>query len=79
MVIPSGTTNTFTIGGSPVAVDSGVTVNSHDAELMQATVTISAGTLQTGDLLIFNDQNNITGSFAGGVLTLRSATRWPTM
>jgi hypothetical protein len=35
-------------------------------------VAISAGTLQPGDLLIFNNQNGITGSYdaANGVLTL---------
>ena len=67
---PSGTTNTFTLGGSAVAVDSGVTVTSYDADLTGATVTISAGTLQSGDTLNFTNQNGITGSYAGGVLTL---------
>ncbi len=73
VVIASGTTNTFTVGGSAVAVDSGVTVNSNDPQLMGATVTISAGTLQTGDTLNFTNQNGITGSYSGGVLTLNGA------
>ena len=33
-------------------------------------MTISSGTLQTGDTLNFTTQNGITGSFSGGVLTL---------
>ena len=70
MVTPSGTTNTFTVGGTAVAVDSGITVTSNDTDLTGATVTISSGTLQTGDTLNFSTQNGITGSFSGGVLTL---------
>ena len=70
MVTASGTTNTFTVGGTAVAVDSGVTVTSNDTDLSGATVTISSGTLQTGDTLNFSTQNGITGSFSGGVLTL---------
>jgi cyclophilin family peptidyl-prolyl cis-trans isomerase len=70
VVTPSGTTNTFTVGGSAVAVDSSVKVSSSDTDLTGATVTISSGTLQSGDSLIFTNQNGITGSFASGVLTL---------
>ena len=70
VVTPSGTTNTFTVGGAAVAVDSGVTVSSNDTDLTGATVTISAGTLQSGDTLHFTNQNGITGSYSGGVLTL---------
>ena len=33
-------------------------------------MTISSGTLQTGDTLNFTNQNGITGSYSGGVLTL---------
>ncbi|HEX4145463.1 MAG TPA: fibronectin type III domain-containing protein [Pirellulales bacterium] len=66
------TPNTFTLGTSPVPVDSRVTLSSADADLTSATVAISPGTLQTGDLLIFNNQNGITGSYdaASGVLSL---------
>ena len=53
-----------------MAVDSGVTVSSSDTDLTGATVTISAGTLQSGDTLHFTNQNGITGSYSGGVLTL---------
>ena len=70
VVTPSGTTNTFTVGGSAVAVDSGVTVSSSDTDLTGATVTISSGTLQSGDTLHFTNQNGISGSYSGGVLTL---------
>ena len=59
---PSGTTNTFTVGGAAVAVDSGVTVTSSDTDLTGATVTISAGTLQSGDTLNFTNQNGITAA-----------------
>jgi cyclophilin family peptidyl-prolyl cis-trans isomerase len=70
VVNPSGTTNTFTSGGSAVVVDAGVTVGSSEADLTGATMTISSATLQTGDTLNFTSQNGITGSYAGGVLTL---------
>ncbi|HEX4147156.1 MAG TPA: choice-of-anchor Q domain-containing protein, partial [Pirellulales bacterium] len=70
VVTPSGTTNTFTVGGAAVAVDAGVTVTFSGADLTGATVTISTGTLQTGDTLHFTNQNGITGVFASGVLTL---------
>ena len=53
-----------------MAVDSGVTVSSGDADLTGATVTISSGTLQSGDVLNFTNQNGISGSYSGGVLTL---------
>ena len=33
-------------------------------------MTISAGTLQSGDTLNFTNQNGISGSYSGGVLTL---------
>ena len=67
---PSGTTSTYTVGGAAVAVDSGVTVSSYDIDLSGATVTISSGTLQSGDMLNFTNQNGISGSYSAGVLTL---------
>jgi subtilase family serine protease len=70
VVTASGTTGTFTVGGSAVAVDAGVTESSYDTDLSGASVTISAGTLQSGDTLIFNNQNGISGSYASGTLTL---------
>jgi uncharacterized repeat protein (TIGR03803 family) len=71
VVTASGSTGqTFTLGGSPVAVDSGITASSFDTDLTGATETITS--LQSGDTLIFNNQNNITGSYNNGtgVLTL---------
>ncbi|HEX4143756.1 MAG TPA: Calx-beta domain-containing protein, partial [Pirellulales bacterium] len=69
VVTASGSTGqTFTLGGSAVTVDSGITATSADASLTGATETITNA--QTGDTLIFNTQNGITGSYTGGVLTL---------
>ena len=71
VVIPSGTISTFsTLVASPVTVDSALTINSNDATLSGASVTISAGSLLAGDTLNFTNQNNILGSYSGGVLTL---------
>ena len=70
VVTTSGTTNTFTVGGPAVPVDAGVTATSYDTDLTGATVTISAGTLQSGDMLNFTSQNGISGSNSAGVLTL---------
>ena len=47
-----------------------MTVTSNATDLTGATLTISSGTLQTGDTLHFTNQNGITGSYSGGVLTL---------
>ncbi len=69
VVTPSGTTNAFDLGGSAVAVDSGVTVTSYDTDLTGATVTIGSG-YQSGDTLHFTNQNGISGSYSAGVLTL---------
>ena len=74
VVTPSGNQASFTVGGSPVAVDSGICVTSSDTNLAGATVTISPGTLQPGDTLsIPNNFSGITGSYANGVLTLTGA------
>ena len=70
VVTPSGTTNLFRDGGAAVAVDSSVAVSSGDTDLSGATVAISAGTLQSGDTFNFTNQNGISGSYSGGVLTL---------
>ena len=43
-----------------------------DTQLIGATVTITAG-LDPADVLLFTNQNGITGSFAGGTLTLSGA------
>jgi hypothetical protein len=65
----SGTTNTFTVGGAAVAVDSWLASPS-STELTGVTMTISPGTLQPGDTLGFVNQNGISDRYAGGVLTL---------
>jgi len=70
VVTPSGTINTFTLGGGAVAVDAGLAVSSFDTDLTGATVTISAGTLKAGDTLLFTNQNGISGAYASGALTL---------
>ena len=53
-----------------MAVDAGMTGSPSASDLTGATVTISADTLQSGDMLNFTNQNGITGSYSGGVLTL---------
>ena len=69
VVTASGSTGqTFTLGGSAVAVDSGITATSADADITGATETITSP--QTGDTLTFTNQNGISGSYSGGVLTL---------
>lgn len=71
MGISAGATD-FT--GSPIVIDSGLTVSdADDANLESATIQISSSTFITGeDLLLFTDQNGITGSYnnGSGVLTL---------
>ncbi len=69
VVTPSGEISTFTVGGLAVAVDGGVAV-SGVASLTNASVTISAGTVQSGNTLNFASQNSITGSYSSGTLTL---------
>ena len=70
LITPSGTTNTFLIGGTAVAVDAGVTVGYARPDLTGVTMTISAGTLQPGDTLNFTNQSGISGSYSVGMLTL---------
>ena len=62
----------FTFGGSGVPIDSALSISSNDTNLTSATVTVSPGTLQSGDTLNFNNQNGIVGSYnaASGKLTL---------
>ena len=70
VVTPSGTTSTFKVGGTAVAVDAGLSATSYDMDLSGATETITND--QAGDTLNFTSQNGITGTFnsATGVLTL---------
>ncbi len=80
-VVTVGTPSvTFTGGGGPVTLDSGIAVTDviSTGNLTGATVTISVGTLQPGDVLSFNgtntetfsDHDTISATFSGGVLTL---------
>ena len=74
--LTAGTANTqtFTEGGSAVAVDNAIAVADVDtANLAGATVSITTGFSSTqGDTLTFVNQNGITGSYTAGtgVLTL---------
>jgi hypothetical protein len=71
-VTPSGAHASYTAGMSPVAIDAGLTVTSGETDLTGATVTISAGTLLSGDTLSFISPtgSGIHGVYSGGVLTL---------
>ncbi|MGP8252444.1 MAG: beta strand repeat-containing protein [Terracidiphilus sp.] len=68
--VTAGATATFDGGGSPVALDPGLTVSDvSSSTLVSATVSIASG-FGTGDTLSFTNQNGITGSFSASVLTL---------
>ena len=62
----------YDVGGPAAAFDQGLTVtlDPDSTDLSGATVTISADTLEAGDLLNFTIQNGITGNYSHGVLTL---------
>ena len=60
----------YTAGQAAQTLDSTLTVSSADADVTGATLTISAGTLQAGDMLNFANQNGISGVYSGGALTL---------
>ena len=47
-----------------------MTVSSYDTDVTGATVTIGTGYQSGSDTLHFTNQNGISGSYAGGVLTL---------
>ena len=60
----------YTAGNSALLVDAALTVTDPDtASLAGATVSI-VGNYASGDVLIFADQNDITGSYSNGVLML---------
>jgi len=68
--ITAGTTATFTGGGSPVALDGGVTAGDSVGTNFNS-ATISVGSFVTGDTLNFSAQHNITEtSFNNGTLIL---------
>jgi hypothetical protein len=63
----------YTENDGPVAVDAGITASDADsADLVSATVEVSANFASAEDELAFSDQNGITGSYDDtlGVLTL---------
>jgi len=70
-VVTAGATVSFTEQGSPVVLDSGLTLTDVD-NLDMAGATVSIGGFRTGDMLTFVNQNGISGSFntSTGVLTL---------
>ena len=64
-----GTPASYTVGGSAVAVDSGVkVVTGTDADITSAAMVLTNP--QSGDTLNFTSQNGITGSYSSGTLTL---------
>jgi len=67
-----GGTASYTERGAAVALESGLTLTANGSSTMtRATVTISPGTLASGDTLACTvTGTNITASYAGGVLTL---------
>jgi hypothetical protein len=69
--VAAGATVTYAAGGTPVVLDSGLTVTDPDSggNLVGATITISTGE-QANDALNFVNQGGITGSYGGGTLTL---------
>jgi hypothetical protein len=68
--VTAGATVTFDGGGSPVVLDSGLTVSDESSStLISATVSIASG-FGAGDTLSFTNQNGITGSFGAGTLSL---------
>ena len=70
MTTSGNTGQTFTLGGSAVAVDSGVVVSSTHTDITGASMQITPGTYQTGDALNFTNQNGISGVYSAGLLTL---------
>ena len=68
-VTSGGSPASYTVGGSAVAVDSGVkVVTGTDADLTGAAMVLTNP--QSGDTLNFISQNGITGSYSSGTLTL---------
>ncbi len=68
-VYTSGSTGqTFTLGGSAVAVDSGISVDGVDNVINGASIVIA--NYQAGDRLNFTNANGISGNYSAGTLTL---------
>lgn len=61
-------------GDGAVPIDDGLLVNDVDnANMSSATITISANYMAAEDLLEFNNQNGITGTYLAGTMTLSGA------
>jgi large repetitive protein len=72
-VVTASAGNTAYSPGIPVIVDGGITVSDADnANLSSATISITGNFQSAEDVLLFTDQNGITGSYnpATGVLSL---------
>jgi hypothetical protein len=67
--ITAGSTVSFTGGGAPVTLDSGLIVADAGGTLVGATISIGSGFL-SGDVLNFATQNGISGTFDAGTGTL---------
>jgi large repetitive protein len=76
-VLTAGATASYNEGNPPVDVDTSITVSDFDSStLASATVTLTTGFIAAQDSLSFTNgagMGNISGSYAGGVLTLTSA------
>ncbi|MGH9028795.1 MAG: hypothetical protein ACRDV4_04190, partial [Acidimicrobiales bacterium] len=74
-VVTAGATVTVMGGGSPVALDPGLTVADSSSILVGATISVGSGFI-SGDTLNFTNQNGIAGSYNSttGVLTLTGTT-----
>ncbi|HTU26808.1 MAG TPA: hypothetical protein VMF30_15475 [Pirellulales bacterium] len=72
VLLPSGASPTFTLGGSPVTIDPGIVVDPSQPDVYGAAVfaTYSYGIADPGVTLGFTNQNGITGTFSNGVLSL---------
>ncbi len=68
-VTAGGAAALYTAGANAVTVDGGIQVNSDDTSHMTG-ATMVLGNAQSGDTLNFSSQNNITGSYSSGTLTL---------
>jgi ELWxxDGT repeat protein len=70
-VITAGATASFTGGGGPVVLDSGLTISDLGSATL-AGATIAIGSMLAGDTLNFSSQNGIIGNYstATGTLTL---------
>lgn len=73
VLIASSSTPDYTVGGSPVVIDDGISVGDPTSPtLFSASLSIDPFTFVAGDLLNFTDQNGITGTYDSdfGILTL---------